>query len=82
MKTIEERAKEYGSKKADISLSPIYNEALARFMKKPISQVQKSRIGLILTRPAIGLKQGMFSLMRVLMVLEKQWRNSDGRQDR
>lgn len=29
MKTIEERAKEYGSKKADISLSPIYNEALA-----------------------------------------------------
>lgn len=30
MKTIEERAKEYGSKKGDISLSPIYNEALAR----------------------------------------------------
>ena len=29
MKTIEERAKEYGSKKADISLSPIYNEVLA-----------------------------------------------------
>ena len=29
MKTIEERAKEYGSKKGDISLSPIYNEALA-----------------------------------------------------
>ena len=29
METIEERAKEYGSKKADISLSPIYNEALA-----------------------------------------------------
>ena len=29
MKTIEERAKEYGSKKADISFSPIYNEALA-----------------------------------------------------
>ena len=29
MKTIEERAREYGSKKADISLSPIYNEALA-----------------------------------------------------
>ena len=29
MKTIEERAKEYGSKKADISLSAIYNEALA-----------------------------------------------------
>ena len=29
MKTIEERAKEYASKKADISLSPIYNEALA-----------------------------------------------------
>ena len=28
MKTIEERAKEYGSKKADISLSPIYNEDL------------------------------------------------------
>ena len=28
-KTIEERAKEYGSKKGDISLSPIYNEALA-----------------------------------------------------
>ena len=29
MKAIEERAKEYASKKADISLSPIYNEALA-----------------------------------------------------
>ena len=29
MKTIEERAKEYGSKKGDISLSAIYNEALA-----------------------------------------------------
>ena len=28
-KTIEERAKEYGSKKADISLSAIYNDALA-----------------------------------------------------
>ena len=30
MKTIEERAKEYASKKGDISLSPIYNEALTR----------------------------------------------------
>ena len=29
MKTIEERAKEYASKKADISLSPVYNDALA-----------------------------------------------------
>lgn len=29
MKTIEERAKEYASKKADISLSAIYNEALS-----------------------------------------------------
>lgn len=29
METIEERAKEYASKKGDISLSPIYNEALA-----------------------------------------------------
>lgn len=29
MKTIEERAREYASKKADISLSPIYNETLA-----------------------------------------------------
>ena len=29
MKTIEERAKEYASKKADISLSAVYNEALA-----------------------------------------------------
>ncbi len=29
MKTIAERAKEYASKKADISLSDIYNEALA-----------------------------------------------------
>ena len=29
MKTIEERAKEYASKKADISFSAIYNEALA-----------------------------------------------------
>lgn len=30
MKTIEERAKEYASKKADISRSAIYNEALVR----------------------------------------------------
>ena len=29
MKTIEERAKEYASKKADISLNAVYNEALA-----------------------------------------------------
>ena len=29
MKTIEERAKEYAFKKADISLSDVYNEALA-----------------------------------------------------
>ena len=29
MKSIEERAKEYASKKADISLSAVYNEALA-----------------------------------------------------
>ena len=28
MKTIEERAKEYASKKGDISLSPIYKGAL------------------------------------------------------
>ena len=34
MKTIEERAKEYGSKKGDISLSPIYNEALARIYEE------------------------------------------------
>ena len=29
MKTIEERAKDYASKKGDISLSPVHNEALA-----------------------------------------------------
>ena len=34
MKTIEERASEYGSKKGDISLSPIYNEALARIYEE------------------------------------------------
>ena len=34
MKTIEERAKEYDSKKGDISLSPIYNEALARIYEE------------------------------------------------
>ena len=34
MKTIEERAKEYGSKKGDMSLSPIYNEALARIYEE------------------------------------------------
>lgn len=28
-KTIEERAKEYGSKNGDISLSPVYNKALS-----------------------------------------------------
>lgn len=34
MKTIEERAKEYASKKADISLSPVYNEALANLYEE------------------------------------------------
>lgn len=34
METIEERAKEYASKKGDISLSPIYNEALARIYEE------------------------------------------------
>ena len=34
MKTIEERAKEYATQKADISLSDIYNEALANIYKE------------------------------------------------
>ena len=34
MKTIEERAEKYASKKGDISLSPIYNEALANIYKE------------------------------------------------
>ena len=34
MKTIEERAKEYASKRADISLSPVYNEALAHIYEE------------------------------------------------
>ena len=34
MKTIEERAKEYASKKADISLSDVYNETLASIYEK------------------------------------------------
>ena len=33
-KTIEERAEKYASKKGDISLSPIYNEALANIYKE------------------------------------------------
>ncbi len=34
METIEERAKKYAFKKGDISLSPIYNEALARIYEE------------------------------------------------
>lgn len=34
MKTIEGRAKEYGSKKGDISLSAVYNEALANIYEE------------------------------------------------
>ena len=34
MKSIEERAKEYASKKADISLSPVYNDALANLYEE------------------------------------------------
>ena len=34
MKTIKERAKEYASKKADISLSPVYNDALANLYEE------------------------------------------------
>ena len=34
MKTIEERAKEYASKRGDISLSPVYNKALARIYEE------------------------------------------------
>ena len=34
MKTIKERASEYGSKKGDVSLNAIYNEALANIYKE------------------------------------------------
>ena len=34
IKTIEERAEEYASKKGDISLSAIYNKALANIYKE------------------------------------------------
>ena len=34
MKTIEDRAKEYASKKADISLSTVYNDALANLYEE------------------------------------------------
>ena len=34
MKSIEDRAREYASKKADISLSDIYNEALANIYEE------------------------------------------------
>ena len=34
MKTIEERAEKYASKKGDISLSAVYNEALANIYKE------------------------------------------------
>ena len=34
MKSIEERAKEYASKKADISLSPVYNDALSNLYEE------------------------------------------------
>ena len=34
MKTIEERAKKYAARKADISLSDIYNEALANIYEE------------------------------------------------
>lgn len=34
MKTIEERAKEYASKRADISLSPVYNDALTNLYEE------------------------------------------------
>ena len=34
MKTIKERAKEYASKKADISLSTVYNDALANLYEE------------------------------------------------
>ena len=34
MKTIEERAKEYAARKADISLNDIYNEALANIYEE------------------------------------------------
>ena len=34
MRTIVERAKEYASKKGDISLSPVYNKALASVYKE------------------------------------------------
>ena len=45
MKTIEERAIEYASKKADISLSPIYNEALARIYEEGyIAGAEKQKV--------------------------------------
>ena len=56
MKTIEERAKDYASKKADISLSAVYNEALARIYEEGYMAGAKEQKAIDLDRACEWLK--------------------------
>ena len=57
MKTIEERAKEYASKKGDISLSPIYNEALANVYEEGYMAGAKEQKAIDIDRACEWLKE-------------------------
>ena len=59
MKTIEERAKEYGSKKEDISLSPIYNEALASIYEEAYTAGAKEQKAIDISKACEWLKENV-----------------------
>ena len=58
-KTIEERAKEYASKKGDISLSPIYNEALARVYEEAYIEGAKEQKVIDINKACKWLKENV-----------------------
>ena len=64
MKTIEERAKEYASKKGDISLSPVYNEALASIYEEGYTTgaSEQKNVDIERTKNAFGKVCGWLSV--------------------
>ena len=64
MKTIEERAKEYASKKADISLSPVYNDALANLYEEGYiaGATEQRKIDIDKAKTAFGKALGWLSV--------------------
>lgn len=64
MKKIEERAKDYASKKADISLSAVYNEALASIYEEGYiaGATEQRKIDIDKAKTAFGKACGWLSV--------------------